>query len=192
MYQFFFRKLPIVLAFVFTGMLAAGQNLSFENIQKVELRNSGAIREGTEVKGYFFFYASDKIDKHTNEYTLQITDNNLVKLKDIKLQDSKDVRILESSFNGTDIIILFFNEKTRMFDYHIYGADAKKKYSYMRELSKKEVKYLESTYLFNDEENIYKGLYPVEGKGFLSNTPSREEKDYTFQIDYFSSEKRKQ
>ena len=38
----------------------------------------------------------------------------------------------------------------------------------------------------------YKGLYPIEGKGFISNMPSREDKDYTFQLDYFGTDKRKQ
>ena len=175
------------------GVLAQGQKLAIENVQKIYLKNNGAIKEGTEVKGYYFFYISDKIDKKTNEYTLQITDNALNKLKDIKFQDSKDVSILESSFNGTDLIFLFYNEDTKTFDYQVYGADGKKKHSYQRLLSKKEKRYLETTYLAaDDEDQTYKGLYPIDGKGFISNMPSREDKDYTFQIDFFSSEKKKQ
>ena len=170
-----------------------GQTLSIENVHKLSLRSSDAIREGSEVKGYFFFYVSDKIDKRTNEYTLQITDHNLNKLKDIKFQDSKNVSILESSFNGTDLIFLLYNDDARTFVYQVYGADGKKKYAYNRQLTKKEEKYLEATYLaMEDEESTYKGLYPIEGKGFISNMPSREDKDYTFQVDFFSTEKRKQ
>ena len=178
---------------LFLASWCAGQKLSIENVQKLSLRSSDAIREGSEVKGYFFFYISDKIDKRTNEYTLQITDNNLNKIKDIKFQDSKDVTVLESSFNGTDLIFLLYNDDARTFDYQVYGADGKKKYAYNRQLTKKEEKYLEATYLQNiDDENNYKGLYPIEGKGFISNMPSREDKDYTFQIDFFSTEKKKQ
>ncbi|RZK01010.1 MAG: hypothetical protein EOO46_20765 [Flavobacterium sp.] len=169
------------------------QTLSIENVQKVSLRNTDAIKEGTEVKGYYFFYVSDKIDKKTNEYTLQITDNNLKKLKDIKFEDSKDLSILESSFNGTDLIFLMYNSKERTFEHQVFGADGKKKFSYTRELSKKEKRFLEGTYLqIQDEEDNFKGLYPVQGKGFISNMPSREDRDYTFQIDYFSTESRKQ
>lgn len=169
------------------------QNLSIENVQKVSLRNSDAIKEGTDVKGYYFFYVSDKIDKRTNEYTLRITDNNLKQLKDIKFQDSKDVTILESSFNGTDIIFLLYNSDARTFDYQVYGADGKKKYTYNRQLTKKEDRYLAASYLaVDDDEQTYKGLYPIEGKGFISNMPSREDKDYTFQVDFFSTQKRKQ
>ena len=72
-----------VLAAGFILLVASwcnGQKLSIENVQKLTLRSSDAIREGSEVKGYFFFYISDKIDKRTNEYTLQITDNNLNKI----------------------------------------------------------------------------------------------------------------
>src|SRR3954462_6654392 len=104
-------KKSIIAAVLLLFVLSVtAQKLTIENVHKVTLRNNDAIKEGSEVKGYYFFYVSDKIDKKTNEYTLQITDNNLVKLKDIKFQDSKDVTILESSFNGTDLIFLFYNE----------------------------------------------------------------------------------
>jgi hypothetical protein len=182
----------ITLLLTFFVTVSTAQNLSIENVYKVALRNSDAIKEGSEVKGYYFFYVSDKIDKKTNEYTLQITDQTLKKLKDVKFQDSKDVSIIESSFNGTDLIFLLYNDDARTFEYQVYGADGKKKYTYNRQLSKKEKRFLEASYLNDDEDKNYKGLYPVEGRGFISNMPSREDKDYTFQLDYFSTEKRKQ
>src|SRR5687767_14349537 len=123
------RKLVLAAGLLLAVFKSDAQKLSIENVHKVTLRDSDAIKEGSEVKGYYFFYVSDKIDKRTNEYTLQITDNNLVKLKDIKFQDSKDVTILESSFNGTDLIFLFYNDDTRTFEYQVYGADGKKKYT---------------------------------------------------------------
>jgi hypothetical protein len=188
------KQLLFLTTIFLSGILSThAQKLSVENVHKVSLRNSDAIKEGTEVKGYYFFYVSDKIDKKTNEYTLQITDNNLKKLKDIKFQDSKHVSILESSFNGTDLIFLIYNDDERTFEYQVYGADGKKKHIYNRQLTKKEERFLENSYLMlSDDEQTYKGLYPIEGKGFISNMPSREDKDYTFQIDFFSTEKKKQ
>jgi Family of unknown function (DUF6770) len=188
------KKLLIAGTFIFfLAFYTNAQNLTIENVQKAVLRSSDAIKEGTDVKGYYFFYISDKIDKKTNEYTLRIVDNSLKVLQDIKFQDSKDVRILESSFNGTDLIFLFYNDDAKTFEYQVYGADGKKKFVYNRELTKKEKRYLEQTYLaMDDEEQTYKGLYPVDGLGFISNMPSREDKDYTFQIDFFSSDKRRQ
>ena len=170
------------------------QNLTFDNVQKIEARNSNAIKEGTDVKGYFYFFISViRSTKKTNEYTLRIVDNNLKSLKDIKFQDSKHVSILESSFNGADLIFLLYNDDQNTFEYQVYGADGNKKFVYNRKLTKKEEKYLEQTYLaMEDDESTYKGLYPVEGLGFISNMPSREDNDYTFQVDFFSSEKNRQ
>jgi len=189
------RQLLLGFLFFFTLSFSLfSQGIKIDNIRKAALRTSDAIKEGSDVKGYYFFYVNDKVDKNTNEYTLQIFDNNLKILKDIKFQESKDVTILESSFNGADLIFLFYNSKERTFDYQIYGADGKKKaFSYSRELTKKEKNYLAASYLsINDDEQTYKGLYPIEGKGFISNMPSREDNDYTFQIDYFASASKKQ
>lgn len=181
------------ILFLFFSGTVFSQTLSVENIQKISLRNSGAIKEGTEVKGYFFFYASDKIDRNTYQYTLQITDNTLKKLKDIKFTDSKNVMILETSFNGQDLIFLVYNNDDNTLQYNIYGLDGKQKNSYTRQLTKKEDRYLRSSYLaMSDDEQAYKGIYGIEGKGFISNMPSREDKDFTFQVDFFSSEKKKQ
>ena len=188
-------KKLLLLTFVLCAVLAQAQTTSLENVGKIKFLPTHAIKEGSEVKGYYVFYISDKVDRKTNEYTLKIYDNNLKELKDIRFQDSKDVSILESSFNGTDLIFLLYNDEERTFDYQVYGADGKKKsFSYRRDLTKKEKRYLEATYLsmVDEDDQTYKGLYPVDGKGFISNMPSREDKDYTFQIDYFSTEKRKQ
>jgi hypothetical protein len=188
------RYLLSLLFVVVLGAQLSAQKVSINNVQRSALRTSDAIRQGSDVKGYYFFYVSDKIDKKTNQYTLRIMDNNLNVLKDITFQDSKHVTVLEASFNGSDLIFLFYNDDELTFEYQVYGADGNKKpYDYKRQLTKKEKAFLSATYLaVNDEENTFKGLYPIEGKGFISNTPSREDRDYTFQVDYFSTEKRKQ
>jgi hypothetical protein len=186
------RKLLLTTGLMMIAVMAVYAQ-PIENVYKISLRNTGAIKEGTEVKGYYFFYASDKVDKKNYQWTLTINDENLKVLKSIQFVDSKDVMILESSFNGTDLIFLLYNKDAKTLDYQVYGADGKKKYNYVRELTKKEKRYLEMGYLaMDDDENTYKGLYPIDGKGFISNMPSREDKDYTFQIDFFSTEKKKQ
>ena len=188
------KHLLMMALAIMSAFVLVAQKSTLENVYKLSMRNSGVIKEGTEVKGYFLFFASDKIDKNSNEYTLQIIDNNLKKLKEIKFVDSKHVAILESSFNGTDLIFLLYNDDENTFEYQVYGADGKKKYTYNRILTKKEDRYLKMTYLANngDDEDTYKGIYPIEGLGFISNMPSREDKDYTFQLDFFSTQKRKQ
>ncbi len=187
------KRLLFAVTIMASALAAQAQKMTVENVQKASPRNAAAIKEGSDVKGYYFFFISDKIDKKTNEYTLRITDNTLKLLKDVKFQDSKNVFILESSFNGTDLMFLLYNDDERTFEYQVYGADGKKKHTYNRQLTKKEERFLESTYLaLDDDEETYKGLYPIENAGFVSVMPSREDKDYTFQVDYFSTEKKKQ
>jgi hypothetical protein len=65
-------------------IISNAQN-QIDNIYKINFRNSDAIKEGSDVKGYYFFYASDKVDKDNYEYTLRVTDNNLGVLKDVKI-----------------------------------------------------------------------------------------------------------
>ncbi len=188
------KRLSLIVLLTITGLVTAMAQLSaIDNVYKINIRNTDAIREGSEVKGYYFFYASDKVDKQNYEYTLQITDDNLKKLKEVKFVDDKKMNLLESSFNGTDLIFLFYNKEDKTLDYQVFGADGKKKFNYMRQLTNKEKRYLAATYFVNNnDENNFKGLYPVDGLGFISNMPSREDRDYTFQIDFFSSDKRKQ
>ena len=187
------KKLTVLFMLMSFFASTQAQKLSIANIQKASvMRNSDAIKEGSEVKGYYFFYVSDKIDRKTNEYTLQITDQNLNKLKEVKFQDSKNVSIIESSFNGTDLIFLFYNADANILDYQVYGADGTKKFSYTKSISKKDEAYLRTNYLLDDEDSNFKGLYPVEGKGFISNVPSRDNKDFTFQISYVGTNAKKQ
>lgn len=186
------KGLLLVAMVTFNIVWTNAQTISFPEVYEMSLTGANAIKEGSEVKGYYFFFKGDKIDKKTSEFTLHITDNNLTKIKEIKMQSSKDVTIVESSFNGTDLIFLLYNDKERSLEYQVYGADGKKKHTYNRELSKKEISYFQEVYFNEDEDQNFKGLYPIEGKGFISNMPSREDKDFTFQLDYFSTEKRKQ
>ena len=105
------KRILFGFAFMCGFLLAThAQKMTVENVYKASPRNAAAIKQGSDVKGYYFFFISDKIDKKTNEYTLRITDNSLKVLKDVKFQDSKHVYILESSFNGTDLIFLFYND----------------------------------------------------------------------------------
>ena len=60
------RKLVLAAGLLLAVMNLKAQKLSIENVHKVHLRNSDAIKEGSEVKGYYFFYVSDKIDRKTS------------------------------------------------------------------------------------------------------------------------------
>ena len=108
-----------------TSAIKAQGKLSIENVRSIYIRNSGEIMDGEELKGYFVFYISDKVDSKTNEYTVQVMDMNLNKIKDIKFEDDKNVQVLESSYNGQSIMFLFYNKKEKTLEYRAYGFDGK-------------------------------------------------------------------
>src|SRR5437773_4227826 len=97
----------------------AQSKLSIDKVYSAYLRNSGTISSQGQIKGYFFLYQSDKIDRHTNEYTLQILDENLNKVRSIKFEDSKKLSLLESAYNGSSLSFLFKNEENKTLDMKI-------------------------------------------------------------------------
>ena len=183
--------LSVILLFT-TIQLLAQSKLSIDNVYSVTLRNSGSIIENEEIKGYYFFYQSDKIDKRTNEYTLQVLDANLNKLKDIKFQDSKKIALMESSYNGSSLVFMFLDEDQNMIDYRLYDMEGKKTYSYSKILDKRSEAYFKTVpRLGNDEEAENQSLYDIPNKGFLSIISLREGKKYTYEVNFYSSDKRK-
>src|ERR1700748_2934864 len=120
------KTLPGLL-FLAPLLTLAQAKLSVDKVYSAYLRNSGAISEKGQIKGYFFLYQSDKIDRHTNEYTLQLLDENLNKVKSIKFEDSKKLSLLESAYNGSTISFLFKNEDNKTLDMKIYDFDGKLK-----------------------------------------------------------------
>jgi hypothetical protein len=170
-----------------------GQNkLSIDNVRTAYIRNSGEILDGEELKGYFTFYVSDKISKKVNQYTVQILDNNLNKIKDIVFEDDKNVEILESSYNGNSIMFLFFNDKERTLEYRAYGFDGKVKHTYTKELNKSSNFLIEHTYGSVSEEGQNEALFSVGNKGYVTVFPVKKGKYYSYEINFFGTEQKSQ
>jgi hypothetical protein len=185
------QLLPL-LALFFALQTNAQNKLSIDKVYSVTLRNSGPVLENEEVKGYYFFYQSDKVDRKTNEYTLQILDANLNKLKEIKFQDSKKITLMESSFNGSSLVFLFFDEDQNMLDYRLYDMEGKKTFNYSKILDKRSEAYFKSApKLGNEEESENQNVFDLEGKGFLSVIPLRDGKNYTYEVNFYASDTRR-
>lgn len=164
---------------------------TIDNIKAVSLRNTGPIIANEEIKGYFSFYQSDKIDKHTNEYTLQILDENLNKVKSFKFTDSKNIALLESSYNGADIMFMFYDSENKMLDYRVYGMEGKQKFNYSRAIDKKTRSYINQYFSMNSEETQNKSLFSVDEKGFATVIPVREGRQYTYEVSFYQTDKKK-
>ena len=183
----------LILAATFFNLPAFGQNkLSIDKVYSVTLRNSGPILENEQIKGYYFFYQSDKIDKKTNEYTLQLVDENLNKIKDIKFNDSRDIALLESSYNGNSIVFLFYNDSENSLEYRLYGMNGKQLYTYSKILDKRSDSYFkQQRAMSGSEESENQNIFDIPGKGYLSVTALREDRKYTYDVNFYASGKRR-
>lgn len=172
--------------------LKAQNKLSVNNVYTTYLRNSGSIMEKYQIKGYFFLYQSDKIDKHTDEYTLQILDENLTKVKDIKFQDSKKLNLLEAAYNGGSLAFLFKNGETKTLDMKVYGLDGKEKFTYSREYDHKTDQLMARYETLHTDEGTNQNIYDLGEQGYVSILPLKDGKQNTYEVDYFSSQEKKQ
>jgi hypothetical protein len=186
-------KFLMLCAIVLAFNIVAKAQLSVDNVYSVQLNNSGAIRSGEEIKGYYLFYQTDKVDRKTYGYTLQILDENLNKIKDISFQDEKGVALKEASFNGNTLMFVFFNKDAKTLEYRTFGIDGVQKVSYTRDLDKKTIRFLEQKNSYLDEEETQdKTLFSVENKGFIANIPLRTDGEYTFDVNFYGGDKRQQ
>jgi len=185
--------LVIACLLLFTTFIVQAQSkLSVDKVYSAYLRNSGTIMENNQIKGYFFLYQSDKIDKNTNEYTLQILDQNLNKVKEIKFEDSKKISLLEASYNNNSLAFLFKNADTKTLDMKIYDMDGKLKFSYSREYDKKTDDLMKRYETMHTDEGTNQNVFDVGSEGYVSILPLRDGKLRTYEVDYFSSVQKKQ
>lgn len=188
-----FYALAILLAGTVHQKVSAQSKLSIDNVVSVYLRNSGPIIAEEEIKGYFLFYQSDKIDKRTNEYTLQIMDENVNKVKEIKFTDSKNIYLLESSYNGGSLMFMFWDRDQKLIEYRVYGADGKQKFTYQRPIDRKTQNYIDSYNMYNNsEESQNKSLFAIPNRGFITTIPVREGKQYSYEVNFYETDRKKQ
>jgi len=164
-----------------TGLLAQAK-LSIDKVYTAYLRNSGTIMAKGQIKGYFFLYMSDKIDKHTDEYTLQILDENLNKVQSIKFEDSKKLSLLESAYNGNSISFLFKNEDTKTLDMKIYDFDGKQIYTYSRDFDKKTDDLMKRYATMHTDQGMNKNVFDIGDEGYVSVLPLREGRPAPMQL----------
>ena len=184
-------KLTAFLVCLFS-LTQAQSKLSIENVHSAYLRNSGTIMERNDIKGYFFFYQSDKINRSTNEYTLQILDQNINKVVDIKFQDTKDLNLLEAAYNGNSLSFLFKNQENKTLDFKVYSIEGKLMYTYTREYDKKTEDLMKRYATFHTDEGTNQNVFDLGEKGYASVLPIREGTHRTYQVDFYSSTTKKQ
>ncbi|SFW88985.1 DUF6770 family protein [Chitinophaga sancti] len=170
----------------------AQSKLTVDKVYSAYLQNSGTIIQQGQIKGYFYLIQSDKIDRHTNEYTLQIVDENLNKVQDIKFEDTKKLSLLESAYNGNSLAFLFKNEEEKLLQMKVYDLEGKLKFTYSRPYTKKTDALMTQYETLHTDEGMNQTVFNLGDKGFISVLPLRDGREVTYEVDMYSSEKKKQ
>lgn len=178
----------LCIAFSLAG--SAQVKTGLENVNTISLRNVGAIKKQNDIRGYYFFYESDKIDKKTREYTLQVLDENLNAAKPTKLVLDKNVALIESATNETSACFMFLNQETESLDYSIYNANGKSTYTYSFPLDKKSKAYF-MQYIAAGDAGGGGRLSVADTTCYVSVVPIRDGKNYSYAINGLLSNKRK-
>ncbi len=170
----------------------AQDNVLIGNVKIANPRSLKPILENNEIRGYFFFYISDKVDKKTNEYTIQIYDENLRKSREIVFEGDKHIQLLESSYNGNSMMFLFYDSKEKTLEYRAYGIDGKQKVSYVKELNKRSKLLIEQTYGTKSEDAQNEALFDIPNVGFTTIYPVKEGKYYSYEVNFLFTDRKKQ
>src|SRR5687767_13897908 len=183
-------KSGILSALLLTSILCvnAQNKLTIDKVHSSYLLKGGTIMENNQVKGYYSLYQSDKIDKNTNEYTLQILDQNLNKVRDIKFQDAKKLSLLEAAYNGHSLAFLFKNDDNETLDMKVYDTNGKLKYTYSRAIDNKTEELMRRYATLHTDEGTNQNVFDIGENGYASVFPIREGKHRTYEIDYYSSQ----
>lgn len=180
------KKITVIALLFMLQILGHSQNkLTIENVQKAYIKSAGAIFENKQVKGYYIFYESDKIDRKTREYTIQILDANSNPVKKTTFQDHKDVNIYDAEFNGNSLCFFLVNTDQKKYVYKIFDMEGKLKYEYEKEYDKGDFMML-AAYM-NSDDATGNFLISVHNMGFASILPIRQNGANLFEIGYYSS-----
>ena len=128
-------------------MMVNAQKVSIDNIGKAWLRSSGPIIKSNEVQGYYFFYRLDEKSKKTRVYLLDIYDENLESVAKKRIVGSKSLTLMESAFDGENIMFKFYDAKERKFSFRVYDQKAEFVNKKDREVDFRSISQQEKMYL---------------------------------------------
>ncbi len=182
----------LILGFYLISVTVFSQNLVFNNIKSLNLINQSVIKNGDDVKGYFFIYEKDTIDNYIDTYKFTITDKKLQVIKETDIKVSEETSIFETSSNGSEIILLFFHADEKTFEYQIYDLNGLKKFTYLRNLSGKELRQYKKIALSGADNIDSKSFYPIDDVGFISKTMRIDKSINSISIDFYSTKENMQ
>lgn len=175
--------LAIGLLFMRTAM---AQTATIDQVMEVELRNSGTIKQGDEVKAYYLFYKEDKIDRKTNQYRLRIMDANLADVTNESIVGPNTLYLMGGTYNGAHLLLKFIDIKDEKFQYRFYDNNGK----FVKQIDAVATKtdIAMTAYMIEHGEYFENTVFPIGSSGFVNIKFTREGK-MGYDIQYFGKDR---
>jgi hypothetical protein len=157
----------VILIIALTGFFVTSSNAqskSFSDVLSFQLKSSGTITDNEEIKGYYFFYKKDKVNRKMNSYLLTVLDQNLNEIGSKTMTDSKYLILQDVTYNGSKIMMKFFQAKSREISYRVFDNDGKLSKTETKVVSKKDARYFN---MGTAEPTQPNSLFAVNNKGFV-------------------------
>jgi hypothetical protein len=159
------------------------QEQTINNVGRTSLRNLGEIFENEDVRGYYFFYESDKVDRLNRIYEVVIWDENLKEVTSKQMQENKNVYLLESAYNGSAILFKFYDRKEKQVIYRTIDNKGNMSERITRPAEKMEL-YSYNAAITNNSENM--SLFPVSKSAFVDVHITKPKK-YSYSVEVINN-----
>lgn len=164
---------------------ATAQKVNFDDVLEIRLQDMGPIYQNRIVKGYYMFYKVEKKDKKNNVYKLVVLDENMNKVSDKNMTESKYINLQEAAYDEQSLLFVFYESKERKLEFRRYNLEGKLLSKKSDELGKREA------YLYQTEGQVGAvggvQLAPITNKGFVHYTPQKNKK-FGYAIRFFGEE----
>lgn len=155
----------LFIAFLIAGSsMTMAQEASFSDVKNLFKADFGSIIDGNEVKGYYVFYKQAKADRKNRVYALRILDANLNEVAKKIFVDSKNLYMMEATYNGKGLAFKFYNSKEKTVQYRFLDRKAKLLDDVKRDAGKYEVT-MYGTQIQNEAKSL--NFHSINGKGWV-------------------------
>ncbi|MCP4123544.1 MAG: hypothetical protein GY751_17475 [Bacteroidetes bacterium] len=167
----------------------SAQKLDLDDVGVAYLRNSGAIVDDNAVKGYYYFYEVDKVDRKTREYVVRVLDQNLNKVSEKIFIGEKHLILREVTFNGTSLLFKFYDSKQAAYVYKRLSNDNKLVTLKTDIIQGSLAKGMAAQNAANNIDDI--SLFGIDKTGFAGYSFSKTGKKTGYVINYFGEDNKK-
>jgi len=180
-----FKNVCSLLLFIVMTMSLQAQTKTFDDVLEVRLQDMGPIYQDQQVKGYYLFYNMEKADRKNNNYKLIVLDDNLNKVSEKDMTESKYIRLSDAAYDEQSLFFVFYESREKKLEFRRYDTQCKLLSKKTEELSNREAGMYENPADYGAMNPI--NLAPVVGKGFVHYTLQKNNK-IGYSIRFFGEE----